>query len=402
LLIYEAWIVIGSVLLPLIANPRAVQTDFHYYYDAAVRFSNDRRLLYRATDDVIAGFAYPPPAIVPFLALARLPLGIALLVMTVATYAVLALLLRMWVRYLRRHGFTFDRRTALLVALIAFASGPVYMNAVFGQVNVFVLASSVAFVNFFTTAPVLAGAFLAMGMWLKIYPALVSVLVIWDRRTWRALAWTFVCAALVLVILLPIVPIASYRSFLSDVLAVRADKTALHIVNQSLVACLERFRYPSEEFLNWTGHEAVTVSVLAGAINACAGIASILFLWKNYGSLRPVESAAGLMALVAVLAPLGWGHTYVMVLPLVVLRLIEMVDARPVVAMVIFLAVCALMIPAGRHLPMDAAPDWLENLVYSRYLFATIALICIRLTCVSTSRGRDTSTPSSNPPRPAP
>ena len=37
LLIYEAWALAAGVLLPLLANPNALQTDFHYYYEAAVR-----------------------------------------------------------------------------------------------------------------------------------------------------------------------------------------------------------------------------------------------------------------------------------------------------------------------------------------------------------------------------
>ena len=79
LLIYELTTLIGSVLRPLIANPLALQTDFHYYYDAAVRFSDQRGRLYLPGDDVIAGFAYPPPAILPFMWLSGWPLGTALL-----------------------------------------------------------------------------------------------------------------------------------------------------------------------------------------------------------------------------------------------------------------------------------------------------------------------------------
>ena len=41
LLIYEAWTLVTAVLLPLVANPNAIQTDFHYYYDAALRFRAD-------------------------------------------------------------------------------------------------------------------------------------------------------------------------------------------------------------------------------------------------------------------------------------------------------------------------------------------------------------------------
>src|SRR3569832_57732 len=87
LLIYEARTLIGSVLLPLLRDRNAIQTVFHYYYEAAERFSADRSQLYRMSDDVIAGFAYPPPAIVPFMMLTRMPLGAALLVLTLASYA---------------------------------------------------------------------------------------------------------------------------------------------------------------------------------------------------------------------------------------------------------------------------------------------------------------------------
>ena len=61
----------------------------------------------------------------------------------------------------------------------------------------------------------------------------------------------------------------------------------------------------------------------------------------------------------------------------VMLRLIAMRRASTVAAVTVFVAVAALMIPAGRHLPVDAAPDWLENILYSRYLLATLALMAI-------------------------
>ena len=65
LLLYESNTLIGAVLWPLWNNPSALQTDFHYYYEAALRFRGDPTRLYSPSDDVIAGFAYPPPAIVP-------------------------------------------------------------------------------------------------------------------------------------------------------------------------------------------------------------------------------------------------------------------------------------------------------------------------------------------------
>ena len=44
LLIYEAWTLVTSVLLPLLGNPHILQTDFHYYYDAALRFRDEHTM----------------------------------------------------------------------------------------------------------------------------------------------------------------------------------------------------------------------------------------------------------------------------------------------------------------------------------------------------------------------
>ena len=156
------------------------------------------------------------------------------------------------------------RRTKIAVVLIALAAGPTYMNAIFGQVNAFVLACSVAFVSFAPLAAVGRGVVLALGIWLKVYPIVLVAIGVWDRRTWRAVGWTIVAAAAIAVVVLPLIPPAAYRVFFFDVLPARIDKTAIHITNQSLVAFLERFRYPSELFLNWTGQQAVTVSAPCG------------------------------------------------------------------------------------------------------------------------------------------
>ena len=275
LLIYEMTTLIGSVLRPLIANPLALQTDFHYYYDAAVRFSEQRARLYLPGDDVIAGFAYPPPAILPFMWLSGWPLGTALLAFTIASYLVLFVALQQWIGCLKRHGFDVDRRTTIALMLIAFALGPTYMNAIFGQVNAFVLACAVAFVSLSPTTTLEAALVLAIGTWLKVYPIMLAAIGLWDRRTWRALGWSIVAAIAIAIVVMAIVPPQAFRSFFVDVLPSRIDKTAIHISNQSLVAFIERFRYPSPQFLNWTGEQAVTVSAAVRVLNLIAAGAAI-------------------------------------------------------------------------------------------------------------------------------
>ena len=379
LLLYESWALTQLVLRPLLANPNAIQTDFHYYYDAARRFTADRNHLYQLSDDVIAGFAYPPPAIVPFMWLARGPLGTALLAWTIVSYLMILVAAQQWLKYLREHGHVIDRMTTIAVMLIVFALGPTYMNAIFGQVNAFMLASAVAFVRLAPTGAMEAGILLALGSWLKIYPAFLAVIGLWDRRTWKAIGWAMVAAFVIAVLFLPVVPLVSYRTFLIDVLPRRIDKTAIQITNQSLVAFAERFRFHSDFFIYWTGQEAVTVSALVRGINLAFTLLATVAL---AASAAPREhKAAVLMALIAVIAPLGWGHTYVMVLPLLMLQLIAMRNQSMIVAAIVFICTLAMMIPAGRRLPIDAAPDWLENIAYSRYLLATLVLMLI-----STSR----------------
>ena len=390
LLVYEIPTLVTAVLQPLWANPGALQTDFHYYYEAARRFAADDTVLYLPTDDVIAGFAYPPPAIVPFVWLQRLPLGAAFAAFTLTSYAALLIAIRLWLTYLRRHGMAIARSTEIAITVIAVALGPSDRNVMIGQVNAFVLFTAVAFVSLAPRAPLVAALLLASGIWLKVYPIILAAIGAWDRRAWKALGWTVVAALVIAIAVLPVIPPAAYRVFFGEVLPARIDKTAIHITNQSLVAFLERFRYSPELFLNWTGQQAVTVSLAVRAFNTVLMGTILISMWQHARATEGTESsdqnrvrsrrsaiAAMLIALVAVVAPLGWGHTYVMVLPMLMLELLALNGAGS--ARVIAVAVCAaaLMVPAGRHLPIDSVPGWLQNVVYSRYLLATAGLMLI-------------------------
>jgi alpha-1,2-mannosyltransferase len=389
LLVYQLYTLGFRVLWPLLQNPNILQTDFHYYYDAAVRFSQDRTRLYLATDDYIAGFAYPPLAILPFLLLSQLPLGAALLCLTLASYAALVAAVWLWCRYLREHGLAIEARTARAVTIIALALGPTYMNAIFGQVNALVLLSCVSFLTLSAVRPVAAGVLLACGMWLKLYPIVMIAVGAWSRRTWRAIAFGGLAAVVLMAILLPIVPLSAHQAFLGDVLPARFDKTAIHVLNQSVVAFLERFRLPPRLYLQWSGEQAITVNATIRMINSGFAIAVLFYLWrraKSGGRLSSVNSDAMLMALLAMVVPLGWGHTYMLALPLVILRLAQIGRAGPLRAFVIFCCVVALMVPAGRLFSFaNDWPGWLQNLLYSRYLLATAILAILSTVSDTTS-----------------
>lgn len=382
LLIYEGWSLAANVLLPLLGNPTILQTDFHYYYDAAVRFRDDPARLYLLTDDPIVGFTYPPPAILPFVLLSYLPFGAALVVQTVSSYAAVLAAAFLWLRYLQAHRVPVEWKSAVAAVMVAVAMGPVYSNAIFGQVNAWVLLCAVVFVTAGPSRAAVGGAFLAAGTLLKIYPVLTVAIGLWDRGAWRRIIYAAVAGLVLIAIALPIVPLDTYRTFVADVIAFRIDKTAVHILNQSLIAFLERFSMPPERFLNWTGEQAVDASQVVRVFNLLFGVAVIGLLWHRASRDPrdgPVSAAAGLIALPAVIAPLGWGHTYVLVLPLVVLHLVRLRDASAIRAGIIAMCVAALLIPAGRRFGfVELLPVALQNVVYSRYLFATVLLIVLR------------------------
>jgi alpha-1,2-mannosyltransferase len=381
LLLYEAWTLLTGVLLPLLGNPNIIQTDFHYYYEAAVRFRGDASQLYRLSDDVIAGFTYPPPAILPFVVLSFAPLGVAMLVLTVSSYLGLAACIVLWLRYLAARGLVFERTDAAAAGIVAIALGPTYSNAIFGQVNAWVLVCAVVFVAVGPVRPVTGGMFIAAGALLKIYPVLMGAIGLWNRAAWRSIAYAGAAALAIIIVGLPIVPADSYVTFLGEVLPSRFDKTAVHISNQSLIAFIERFSIPPERFLNWTGEQAIAASGTVRAFNWLFGIAVIAWLWRraiNGRQLEEAGSAAGLIALAAAIAPLGWGHTYMLVLPLVILHLVALPNASRISTAMVCACVAALMIPAGRRFEwLDALPAILQNVFYSRYLLVTLFLIAL-------------------------
>lgn len=377
LLCYEIPTLVGSVLWPLLNNPAAIQTDFHYYYQAAARVAGDRSLLYLASDDVIAGFAYPPPAILPFVPITRLPLGAALVLVTIASYLALLYAVSLWWSRLARRGLAAEASSLWTTGLIVAALGPTYMNAIFGQVNAFVLVSAVLFVSFARIGALVPGTALALGSALKLYPALMVCVAAWDyRRVAPAVLIAVVMGAVIVGASLAYLPIDAYRTFFAEVLPARSGVTAIHISNQSLMAFLERFSYEPQLYLNWTGQQAVVTSPAVRAANLgvlAAALVALTYVGRSDERKHPAVDAA-LMALIPIFAPLGWGHAYMMVIPLVITQLLAMRQA-PLIGAVTVLCVLAFMVPAGRHLPVDGAPAFLQNILYSRYLLATLALI---------------------------
>jgi hypothetical protein len=67
---------------------------------------------------------------------------------------------------------------------------------------------------------------------------------------------------------------------------------------------------------------------------------------------------------------------HVLSLPLVILHLIAMRHGSPIYVTTVCVCVAAMMIPAGRRFAfVEVLPAIVQNIVYSRYLLATVTLL---------------------------
>jgi alpha-1,2-mannosyltransferase len=165
--------------------------------------------------------------------------------------------------------------------------------------------------------------------------------------------------------------------FFRDMLPVMAQRTIVNVDNQSLSADIVRlFWVPREQVM--TSFDAVVVPGPVRLGVAMFGLGIIAAMqWRVARVGAPSLIVAGsVMAVISLIAPLGWGHSYAYVLPLFV-----MVAAQAIAAQrwgwlgVAAIAWVAITIPAHRHFGFAEWNAVLWHLVYSRYALATLAVL---------------------------
>lgn len=383
-----AYLVIPCGLVVLALQARSVVghigSDFRIFHQTALRFSQTPLALYPGDAHVtLQGFLYPPPSILLFLpfSLVNVATGYALFVGLL--YLCTAGALAMWLRVVGRAGLTSMTLTgadhvALLV--LGLAAGPVFAGAAAGQVDSIVLCLCVAYIVLLRSGrSAAAGAILAVGCWIKIYPALLLVYALRTPGRNRVAAGFAITGLAVPVLALPIVPAGLYVAYFLDLLPTLSGRTIVNIYNQSAAAFLTRLDVPIRESLQtfdaYPIRPAVRLGILVAALSS---IALLMRLARRPAGLDLVV-VASLIAIIGPIAPLGWGHSYIYVLPLLVVALALALERRSVMLAGVVVAVfTAMSIPAYRRFTFLAdAPSLVQNLVYSRYLLATLLLLGI-------------------------
>jgi len=370
---------VRSVVLDGVVGPAG--DDFHFYWQAAQRFLADPTTIYEGVHD-LRGFLYPPPSIVLFAPFALLPQTVACWLFRAISLAAAVSSVELLARIFEASGVRVRPRDRVLLALIALATGPTYTNMVFGQVNTLVLLDCLAFRWLLERRrPALAGAILALGVWLKVYPILCLLwVVLWERPLYdirRMLVGYMVAFVSVPALCLPFVPIDLYWIYLIDVLPSTIGRTFQNILNQSLLAAAARTAGPIADYIRW---EKCDFSVLPPTwgriVNVCFALGGVIGigLWVRRGTQRTrMVGYLCLLSLMPIISPLGWAYVYVLALP----ALLCAVQSAPrgIVIQTLVLGACAAyFIPATQPLRVVARlPEVLKHLVYDRYpLTATL------------------------------
>lgn len=385
------WVLaVGVPLLLLLAEQMSlagyISGDFRIFHRAVGRFLADPALLYAAAPGVVPeaartlqGYIYPPPGVLFLLPFGALPLGAGFALFSACVLVAAALAVRSWLGWMEQTGGPINPRLRAFLLLMALASGPV-MACRTGQVDAFVLLACVAAARLAQTGRGFwAGALLAAGAWLKIYPVLVMVPLLARPDTRRALIAGFAGAAVVVPLLsAPFLPISLWRTYFVDLLPAMSARTIVNVYNQSFGAFVARGDLPHALALDGYDTVALPGSLRAGVL--AMGLCVLALAWlrarRDEGGV-PVGVALALAA-ISLIAPLGWGHTYVYALPLQLLLAREGVRRGSPALLALVAAGWGVMAVSANHrfgFAEHSALLW--QAVYGRYALVMLVMIVV-------------------------
>lgn len=385
-LVYEGWNIVVDYVRPIWAEKFGFIADFQFFYEGAQRFLEDPYLLYEGnTHDGFLlieregriDYGYPPPAVLLFVPFAFLSIRAAYLAFTVFSVVLTALcvVLFKWLYDWNRKRSVWGLKWWAILAFV-FASGTTYVTYIFGQVNAVVLILCLMYVACILDERfILAGFIVGVGFWLKFYPVFLLALAPFEKRPIRLISSSALSIVLIPLILQPILPLELYRRYFFEVYPGLADQTAPHIYNQSVIGWLTRFVEPLSMYYNW-GPLLVDARVKVANLLAMAAV----FGWIMVGYYRHRERKllhyACILAASPIVVTYGWGGTYMLALPLVMLAMHSLFERSWVYALLVPFMAVLFIIPAYRPFDLgDQLGAVASHLYYNRYLFVTALLL---------------------------
>ena len=356
-----------TVLRPLFGGSRGHAGDFMIYYDAGRRVLTDPATLY-ATDN----FIYPPPSGAVFAVAALLPLEPMYVAVAALNLALLAVCVRLGERIHPDPPRGWARAALWTTAL---GVSPALQNVKFGQVGPLILLVSMLFLLWVERAPARAGAVLAVGFWIKLYPAVLGVFAL-RRGSWPAVGGAVAMGLAIPLVLLPLFPPDLYLEYLRDVLPTVRDQTVPTVLNGGLPATIQRIGLPASTLLQYSPEPMTPLAEWAGRLALLGGVGAAVVAWRRGWPTAWAGLAA--LAAVPVASSFAWEYTFLLALPLTMAALLVARRGGPGVRVAAALAALTLFVMKPPEYAVawliERVPGWTLDLFSARFLIALAVL----------------------------
>jgi alpha-1,2-mannosyltransferase len=360
--------------------------DFYVYYDAARRFLTDANSLYEpAKWRKLAGFTYPPLAVLLFTPFAVFRPELAHLLFQVVSAGMLVVC-SVLVLKLRKRTSTptaGDSNKSLLFALLLTTSGPAFATFLNGQVGTIILALCLGALYLDRNRyQWMSGVVLAAACWIKIYPALLVVAWFSEKLRRMSALKTAILGAALPTLLLWLVPFELYKVYFLKLMPLAGRSLNPSIQNQSISASLVRLGL---SFDRWFISQVFEVQPWIRMTNLAVMCALLVFisLQGRRRAVDPLLRDLFVLAFIPLIAPWGWGHSFLFSVPLIAYCIVF--SESPFTRFASILAWILLLVPTYSEWHFLDGFTLVAKLFYFRYPIAVLAVALIAAKSLFTS-----------------
>jgi hypothetical protein len=196
------------------------------------------------------------------------------------------------------------------------------------------------------------------------------------KEKWK-LAVSFIAGvALIFVVSLFFIPFEVFKEFFTDIAPAYSKQTITHVFNQSLTPAILRIVSPLDSLFNYNyilippGIRITVYGIILFTI-----ILFCFFAWKHKAS--DMYIIAGLCNFIPLITPIGWGYTFVMLYPSMIILYYKGINRMKISFLLYLLCWFALATPSFHRIEQIPVPDVIKLIYYSRYTIAAIVLFIL-------------------------
>ena len=385
--------------LPLFKNHSHFLMDFEYFYTMGTRAFSSPRTLYEdpkenGTKMILLNQSvfhpYPPPSSLLFRLFAFLPFPWAYMSWSLFVYLLIGISCTLYAAALKKEGK--ERGVPWFPILLSIGAGPTFLDSSFGNVNALLLLLCVLYGYLFVhNRYMTAGLVLSVASWLKLYPLLLLLTLLFARDRFRLLTGFLTGAVTILLVTLLFIPFPLFGEYFLRIAPAYSHQTLTHVFNQSLTASLLRLATKEDVFFAYSYVLTPNWIRLFSTLFLATGISLVFIIRKRRQTLPPLATIAFLCSLIPLVTPIGWGYTFVLTYPaLLVLYFSGATSSWPRTLLYVS---CwfAFAIPSYHSIEAIGVPWLLRVLYYSRY---TLSALVISIWTAMMLYKRDSSSPA--------